>query len=501
MHPLNIFALTRKTTLSFEQYEHILSHREKVLRDNVAEQNSLLELVNELCRNNLDACKFNGFFFGYSIPQIGKEFDLLKISGSKDVILNIELKSEMKPEDELKKQLQMNRYYLSHITKNILSFSFVSDSKKCFQLNSEEKLFECTFSKIIDSINSIDEVYRDNLNSLFDPAKFLVSPINTPERFIEEEYFLTNHQADIRKQFVKTINKFKQNSSHVILGVTGRAGTGKTLLLYDIARYCTHLAPTCVIHCGKLTEGHLLLRKEISNLNILPIKDINTIDVLKNYKYIFVDESQRIWANQLGYIIDAVNKTDKFGAFFFDMAQYLSKQEFYNNFASTIEKECVKIYKLTDKIRTNDELAAFIKNLFDLNKENPKYSYDNVEILYANNIEEAQFLIQSYNEYGYTFINYTPSNYHSSTIDNFIRFENYNSHEVLGQEFDSVILLIGPELFYHDYKLYSSTHPNPNYLYHKMLFQGITRVRKNLCIVVLNNPDMFKVLVRIKTKS
>ncbi len=79
MHSLNLFALTRKTSLNFVQYESVLSQREKVLRENIAEQNSLLELVNELCKNNVSTCKYNGFYFGYSIPQIGKEFDLLKI--------------------------------------------------------------------------------------------------------------------------------------------------------------------------------------------------------------------------------------------------------------------------------------------------------------------------------------------------------------------------------------------------------------------------------------
>lgn len=501
MHPLNLFAVTRKTSLNFVQYESILSHREKVLRENVAEQNSLSELVDELCENTISVCKFNGFYFGYSIPQIGKEFDLLKISNKKDAILNIELKSEMKPEAELKKQLKMNRYYLSHITKNILSFSFISDQKRCFKLDSNEEIIECDFCELIDSINSLEQFYEGDINSLFDPSKFLVSPINTPKRFIEEEYFLTNHQDEICNQFVKKITEYMKKPSDIILGVSGGAGTGKTLLLYDIARYCARLDSTCVIHCGKLTDGHLILEKTISNLNILPIKDIDTIDVLKNYKYIFVDEAQRIWPNQLGYILDAVNKMKRFCAFFFDRAQYLSKQELNNKFASTIEEKTVAMYKLTDKIRTNDEMASFIKQLFDLNKKNTKYSYDNIEILYANNIEEAQTLIQSYNECGYTFINYTHSKYNDSIIDRFTRFENYNSHEVLGQEFDDVILFIGPEIYYHEHKIYSSTHPNPNYLYHKMLFQSITRVRKRLCIVVLNNPDMFQILMKIKLKD
>ena len=47
---------------------------------------------------------FDGFYVGYHIPQIGKEFDLLRIG--KEYLVNIEIKSAADPL-KVKNQLKM----------------------------------------------------------------------------------------------------------------------------------------------------------------------------------------------------------------------------------------------------------------------------------------------------------------------------------------------------------------------------------------------------------
>ena len=49
---------------------------------------SLVCKIEENLNNNTDYSIYNYFYLGYKIPQIGKEFDLLRIS--EDMILNIE---------------------------------------------------------------------------------------------------------------------------------------------------------------------------------------------------------------------------------------------------------------------------------------------------------------------------------------------------------------------------------------------------------------------------
>lgn len=57
----------------------------------------------------------DGFFYGYRIPQIGKEFDLLKFTETE--CLNIELKSQAVPLEQVLSQLKKNKYYLAHLGK------------------------------------------------------------------------------------------------------------------------------------------------------------------------------------------------------------------------------------------------------------------------------------------------------------------------------------------------------------------------------------------------
>ena len=70
-------------------------------------------VIHELCecfRADLNYQNIGrGFHLNYKIPQIGKEFDLLKIDEKR--IVNIELKSEQN-EEAILNQLKRNYYYL-----------------------------------------------------------------------------------------------------------------------------------------------------------------------------------------------------------------------------------------------------------------------------------------------------------------------------------------------------------------------------------------------------
>ena len=71
---------------------------------------------------------YDGYFVSYSIKQIGKEFDLLRFGD--DLILNIELKSELKIANKLekiRKQMEINHYYLKFLGKPIIVITYVEN--------------------------------------------------------------------------------------------------------------------------------------------------------------------------------------------------------------------------------------------------------------------------------------------------------------------------------------------------------------------------------------
>ena len=116
--------------------------------------------------------------------------------------------------------------------------------------------------------------------------------------------------------------------------------------------------------------------------------------------------------------------------------------------------------------------------------------YSNVDLNFANTTSEAQNLLEYYRGKGYTFINYSKSNYEPSPYDDYK--EDFDTHHVIGQEFDKVVMLMDDSFYYDEHGILQGVpHPNPDYLYPNLFYQGITRVREKLAIVVVKNPELF----------
>ncbi len=135
-------------------------------------------------------------------------------------------------------------------------------------------------------------------------------------------------------------------------------------------------------------------------------------------------------------------------------------------------------------------MASFIRHLMYLNDESRKEYYGNVEVVYAANYEQANCLIRYYKARGHRHISLTLSRYYRCNMDNLIN--DINTHEVIGQEFDNIVMAID-DSFYYDANGYlcAVEHPNPDYLFNKLLFQGLTRVREKVALIIINNPDLF----------
>ena len=73
-------------------------------RTPIHEINSLRILVDAMMAEGVDVIDTDGFYFGFIIPQIGKEFDLVKVTGK--YCLNIELKSQDVTEEQIVAQLR-----------------------------------------------------------------------------------------------------------------------------------------------------------------------------------------------------------------------------------------------------------------------------------------------------------------------------------------------------------------------------------------------------------
>lgn len=85
----------------------------------------------------------------------------------------------------------------------------------------------------------------------------------------------------------------------------------------------------------------------------------------------------------------------------------------------------------------------------------------------------------------------------SNSIDHYSGF--VNSHQVIGQEFDNVMILIDNNFRYcSEGDLEAKEHPNPDYLFPRLFYQNISRTREKLRIVVIDNEEIFENLLKIK---
>ncbi|MCQ2465719.1 MAG: hypothetical protein MJ095_09065 [Oscillospiraceae bacterium] len=490
MQPVNLFALTRISKASeFTVFEKHLSHRKYRLQEREREVESLNVLVDMLVSEGTDVFSLDGFYFGYVIPQLGKEFDLLKFTDS--AIINIELKSEDVGEERRIRQLRNNRHYLKHIGLPVISFVFVSSTCELYEYE-EDRLVQRDIKLLSDILKTYRVSSDVSVNELFKVSEFLVSPLSTPEKFIKEEYILTQQQEVFKENILKSITS---EELPLFFYIEGRAGTGKTLLFYDTARSLSSAEKCCLIHCGKLVEGHEIIADSIENLSIISMNDIDENTNLDQFRYIFVDGAHRITAELLEKTVDYVRQNRKICFFSFDKKQVLSRNETRAEITDRIKAiDGIKGMCLKNKIRTNKMMQDFIRLLFCMKGRKQRIS--NVSILYANTDEEAVRLIELYRSMDYIFINYTASGSHPSRIDRFRPYEYCSTHDVIGQEFDNIIMYMDENFFYDSYGfLRAHSHPHENYIYTNLLFQGVTRVKEKLCLVVINNERLFNNLL------
>ncbi len=457
---------------------------------------SFLQTIDK--HNNLLSLKyFNGFYLGYKIPQIGKELDLIRIS--KSIILNIEYKREISNIDKVKNQIIKNHYYLKFLNKSIYSYVYIKEKDKLYKIDENNNFITSDFNELIYILQKqIDDegnsIFEENLNYLFQPSNYLVSPFNKTSEFVNGLYFLTQEQDKVKNAIFKILN----NEKYFL--IEGNAGSGKSLLIYDIAKEIRNNSKKVgIIHCGKLNQGHETLKD--LGWEIKMAKDwqkffeVNSIpDIL------IIDEIQRMYKNQFYNLLsEYISKTNIKLILCGDEKQILSNWE--GKYKEVLKELLINpiSFKLTSKIRTNKEISNFIQIMFDYSKKNTlKVSKKSINIVYFEKFNEANEYIKSKTNYKY--ISYTPSQYNTNLYADFGLSNPQKvgtTHDVIGQDFDNIIVSMNNLFFYDGNYLKANIMNGVPYIPKKMFFQQITRAINKIEIVVIKNINLYNKLIEI----
>lgn len=469
---------------NYERYaaSHGIAIRPKELND----LHSLAEQLRDAEPNDR---LFDQFHVGYQIPQIGKEFDLLRFGENHHI--NIEVKADCDLV-KIERQLRRNKYYLGFLGKDVYCVSYSSLAQQFFVLDGNDTAIEIDTKEVKGLLASqvIDEATP--IAARFNPSNYLVSPFNSPSRFLLGKYFLTSQQEDVKRQALALL---ASGTAPVFVALSGAAGTGKTLLSYDIVAELKRIGRTpLIVHCGKLNSGHWELMN--AGWHIIAVKDIARTD-LGSFSPILLDEAQRIRPGQFNSVVEQITSKGGKCIFSYDRSQTLDDYETKNDIATKIATiPGIVTFSLSEKIRTNKEIADFIKSFVKADRQLKVSNTGNVEVTYFNKQDDAVAHLASLEAANWKVIKFTPSQYNREHHETYSAGIPSTSHDVIGQEFEHVAVMVDQFFSYNargDLVYTGKAYYQPA----KMLFQNMTRARSKLRIIIINNPAMLSACMKI----
>ena len=165
------------------------------------------------------------------------------------------------------------------------------------------------------------------------------------------------------------------------------------ITIYDIAKQLKEKGKKAlIIHCGYLNDGQEELRS--NGWEITPIKHYSQAQFI-DYDLVIIDEAQRLRSYQLNEFIEKIKVNKGRCLFSYDKLQTLANWEEERDISAQINSiESIVKYKLSDKIRTNKEIAVFIKMLFNRNRVLTITNKNNIEINYFNSTKDAKSYLE-----------------------------------------------------------------------------------------------------------
>lgn len=477
MKSISIYALTRKQNIEhLQKLEQQLSGREHMLKMKEWELESMRALVERLELHMQDVSALR-LFYSFQIPRLGKEFDLLQIRENQ--IINIELKSGAVSEEAIQKQLIQNRYYLSALGKPIQSYTYISSQNRLMRLTNHDHVIEASWNQLCAALQKEGKDYSDDIENLFRAEWYLFSPLTEPNRFLNKEYFLTAQQRDIKRQILKKICEEQTG----YFSFSGLPGTGKTLLLYDIAMKLSNRQQVCIIHCGEAGKKWEILHKRLQRIDFLSDNQLETQFSLEDYHAILVDEAHLLSVEKLNVLLNM--SEDRPIIFPSDSEEMISPKEIDQSTMKRMEElPNLQTFRLTNRIRTNAELSSFIQNMMHLPVRKNQNEFPHVSVVYANDTKEADTLVQDYIRQGYQY---------------FSQMGNAELRITAVRDTEQMVVMLDERYYYDEDQYLRSRNPMQNGQSEvRRLFHLLNQAKENLAFVVKENETLYGILLDMK---
>ena len=319
--------------------------------------------------------------------------------------------------------------------------------------------------------------YEGDIEDLFQAELYLISPLTEPERFLKKEYFLTSQQRDIERQILKRIRGERGG----YFWFSGLPGTGKTLLLYDIAMKLSVRQRVCIIHCGEAGKEWKILHERLRRIDFLADTQLDGTTDLGCYSSILVDEAHLLSPEKLSVLLTWSERRPVI--FSSDSEDVISPKELDRSIVEGLGKlPGIQKFHLTNRIRTNAELSSFIQNMLHLPEKRSSRWYPHIVVMYANNDSEAENFLNDFAGQGYQ----------------------QRMPEGSGQlgiqavrDAEKIVVLLDEQYYYDEKGYLRSRCSAEKYSSVRKLFHLLNQAKESLALVVRENMAVYEVMMEI----
>ena len=186
-------------------------------------------------------------------------------------------------------------------------------------------------------------------------------------------------------------------------------------------------------------------------------------------------------------ILEAVRESQGTCIFSCDLTRAPSAAELEKDLTAQLQGVCTRVFELTTRIRINKEMYIFQKGLMNLRKKIRNYRYKNIRIVYAGSSEEAGTIQEYFRFQGYVLIDDRPIPAGEEEEGSGGMARIVDEGQAIGQEFDSVLLVMDKDFYYDEAGLLHGAGPEKE----QFLSLAITRTRERLCLMVCENQETF----------
>ena len=443
--------------------------------------------INKFDKNDIEtllvlSTKINnkqGFNVSYNIERLDKEFDLIKYGN--DILVNIELKLTNRDIEQCENNYKILKKYYSK--EKIYVFCYEEKKDVLLKYNDGAKMFDDSSFEELNSI--IDKIITPRIINI---------NLNISSVYINPDFYLNNNY-DLSNGQQITKNKTINSSEKTIL-ISGRAGTGKTLLALDLYSYYIDNKKK-VIYLTPFKVNNLVSSELKQRVKMRTVKSFLDSIRKENYDIAIIDEAQRLKEEDIRKLQIRINeKIIMLG----DINQTVDyEQGFKKLYESNIEGK-FNIYQV---IRTDDTFDYFARKVLKKPTnviKNKKIDINKIKIYMKDDINIP-------NLSKYTYIEPAQSRYFASCFDKCEKHSckmiydicsvSKTTYDVISQEYNKVVIHFCDRYYINSEEKISCS-PGVCYGYlENQLYTIMTRTVEELVIIV-EDITIYNFLNRIK---